>query len=294
MLQTTLAKFDQKFVLTAGFHGFIIPDEAHDKIIMVHNSLVGHAGVERCLKRLVKSKQSWKYMREHVRAFIKACACCQKMSALKIPIHGHPFTTSTYQPMSRLNIDFVGPFEDGGYILNIIDTFTRWVELYICEKADAEEAARCLLEHFGRFGAPSQILSDRGTHFVNHVIAEFLSYVGTEHCLSLAYSKQENSLVERTNKEINRHITSLFFDRKIKDNWRNAKPLVQRILNSNYSERTGISPADMLFGKAVDLDRSIYAPTEETSLNSTVPLSKTTSTMLKLQNDLMRIHREIL
>jgi transposase InsO family protein len=286
--------YDQQLVLTAGFHDFAIPDEAYDKIIMVHNSIAGHAGVERCLKRLSDSNQAWKYMREHVRAFIKLCSCCQKMSVLKVPIHGHPFTTSTYQPMVRLNIDFVGPFDDGGYILTIIDTFTRWVELFICDHANAQEAARCLLEHFGRFGAPSQILSDRGSHFVNHVIAEFLSFIGTEHCLSLAYSKQENSLVERTNKEINRHTTSLFFDQRIKENWRNAKPFVQRILNSNYSDRTKISPADMLFGRAVDLDRGIFAPFEEATLNSPVPISKTTSIMLKLQNDLMEVHRKIL
>ena len=103
--------------------GFIV----HDKTIKVHNSLVGHSGLERCLKRLADSKQSWKYMREHVRAFIRACPCCQKMSVLKTPIHGHPFTTSTYEPMVRLNIDFVGSFSDGGYILTIIDTFTRWL-----------------------------------------------------------------------------------------------------------------------------------------------------------------------
>ena len=49
-----------------------------------------------------------------------------------------PFTTSTYEPMVRLNIDFVGLFSDGGYILTIIDTFTRWVEFYVCETADVE------------------------------------------------------------------------------------------------------------------------------------------------------------
>ena len=75
------------------------------------------------------------------------------------PIHGHPFTTSTYESMVRLDIDFVGPFSVGGYILTIIDTFTRWVELYVCESADEQEAAGCLFEHFGRYGAPSQILS---------------------------------------------------------------------------------------------------------------------------------------
>ena len=44
--------FNQQLIMTAGFHGFIVPDDAHDKIIKVHNSLVGHSGLERCLKRL--------------------------------------------------------------------------------------------------------------------------------------------------------------------------------------------------------------------------------------------------
>ena len=50
----------------------------------------------------------------------------------------------------------------------------------------------------------------------------------------------------------------------------------------------------MLFGRAVNLDRGIFASFEEATLNSLVQLSKTTSNMLKLQSDLMRIHRKIL
>ena len=38
--------FNQHQIMTAGFHGFIIPDDAHDKIIKVHNSLVGQSGLE--------------------------------------------------------------------------------------------------------------------------------------------------------------------------------------------------------------------------------------------------------
>jgi hypothetical protein len=49
----------------------------------------------------------------------------QKMSMLKVPLHAHGFTTSTYAPMECLNVDFVSPFQDGGYIFVIVDTFTR-------------------------------------------------------------------------------------------------------------------------------------------------------------------------
>jgi transposase InsO family protein len=68
------------------------------------------------------------------------------------------------------------------------------------------------LKHFGRFGAPLQLRSDNGPHFIAEVIKEFLFLVGTQHCLTLAYSKDENAIVERMNKEVNRHLRALTFD----------------------------------------------------------------------------------
>ena len=102
----------------------------HSKIGRLHNSIVGHFGLERTLKRFKDLKDTWEYQRQHIRYYIDHCPCCQKMNMLKIPIHAHGFTTSTYTPMECLNTDFIGPFSDQGYFLVIVDTFTRWVELY--------------------------------------------------------------------------------------------------------------------------------------------------------------------
>ena len=141
------------------------------------------------------------------------------MSQLKPVILAHPFTTSSYQPMERINIDFIGPFPDGGYVLVIIDMFTRWIELHHTADATASSAAFSLLHHFGRFGAPIQLQSDRGPHFIAGVISDFMTLVGTEHCLTMAYSSEENAIVERANKEVNRHIRVLVFDREVKDDY---------------------------------------------------------------------------
>jgi transposase InsO family protein len=81
--------------------------------------------------------------------------------------------------------------------MTIIDTFTRKVELYPSPAATGKSAAQHLLQHFGRFEAPTQLLSDRRSHFVNEVIEKFTSLVGTEHCLTLSYSSQQNSIIER-------------------------------------------------------------------------------------------------
>jgi transposase InsO family protein len=189
------------------------------------------------------------------------------MSLLKIPIHAHGFTTSTYTPMECLNIDFVGPFPDDGYVFVIIDTFTRWVELYHTPDATALSAAQSLLKHFGRFGAPLQLRSDNGPHFVADVIREFLLLVGTQHCLTLAYSKEENALVERMNKEINRHLRALTFENTSLKKYAESLPFVQRILNSNCSDRLKISASQLLFGNIVNLDRGIFSQSTKDQRN---------------------------
>ena len=232
------------------------------------------------------SNKRLEFQRQHVRWFIDHCPCCQKMSMLKIPIHAHGFTTSTYTPMECLNIDFIGPFPDNGYILVILDTFTRWVELYHTNDATASSAAKCLFQHFGRFGSPYQLRSDNGPHFIADLITEFLALIGTKHCLTLAYSKEENALVERMNKEVNRHLRALTYDNLSLENYKDSLPFVQRIINSNHSDRLKISAADLLFGKMLSLDRGIFLPrTEQTS--TTKPLSSHASKLLKMQDNLL-------
>ena len=50
-------------------------------------------------------------------------------------IQARAFTTATHEPHQRLNIDTIGPLPPGAdgscYILVLIDTFTRWIELYV-------------------------------------------------------------------------------------------------------------------------------------------------------------------
>ena len=62
----------------------------------IHNSSVGHLGVERTIAELRRSNNIWEGMRSDVIAFIRSCPLCQKMSRIKVPIHTSPFTTASY------------------------------------------------------------------------------------------------------------------------------------------------------------------------------------------------------
>jgi transposase InsO family protein len=266
----------------------VVPADKAALIASVHNSLCGHHGVERTIMKLTQSHPTWPFLRQHVKKFIKACPLCQKISQIKLQIHASPFSTSSYTPMEILNIDYVGPYPDGGYALVIIDCFSRWVEIFPVDSATGEETAVALLQHFGRFGAPSQIRSDRGSHFVNSLIREFLLLVGTDHCLTLAYSKEENALVERANKEINRHLRAFTFDASSVHSWRLSLPMVQRIMNATYADRTKLSPSSILFGNALNLDRGIFAPFKDT-VEGIQPLSDYMKNLLAVQDNILAL-----
>ena len=94
----------------------------HHRITLFITTFIADFGLGRTLKRFKDLKDTREFQRQHIRYYIDHCPYCQKMNMLKIPIHAHGFTTSTYTPMECLNIDFIGPFPDQGYILVIVDT----------------------------------------------------------------------------------------------------------------------------------------------------------------------------
>ena len=215
---------------------------------------------------MTKAGHKYHGMRRDVRTFIKQCDLCQKLSQVKPVIVAQPIHIGgDFKPMSRLCVDTVDIVEttDGyKYVLGVLDSFTRWIELYPLKSLDASEAATCLIDWFGRYGFATEMLSDNGPQFVNELIQAVLLLVGTKHVLTLAHSKEENGRIERANKEILRHLRHFINDSKVVDDWVNKLPFVQRIMNASVHSLTGYSPAEMLYGKSVDLNRNIFSITD--------------------------------
>ena len=242
-----------------------LSEDVKRKIRSVHNSVAGHNGVEKTIQKLTDKKvQSWFKMREHVKQYIKHCPVCQKLDQRAVTISPTPFTLASNAPMQSLSVDSIGPLPEDEFgnvhILVIIDDFTRFVELYAIRDVSAFHAAKVLLNHLGRYGAPNKLRSDRGSQFVNETIQELLKRVGTDHELTLAESKEENAIVERANKEVMRHLRGIILDKKVHTEWSTYLPLVQRIMNASVHSSTGLSPAQLLFGNAVKLDEGIFLP----------------------------------
>jgi hypothetical protein len=265
-----------------------VPKEAREIIKKVHNSSVGHHGVERTIRKIEESGATWKDMRQHVRTFIAKCPCCQLMSHLAPMIRSTPFTLSHSKPMHTLAVDTIGPLPEdergNKYIIAIIDEFSRFLEIFAAPDATAAPAADALFQHAGRYGTPTTLISDGGSQFVNSVISEFLELMGTDHHITLAYSKQENGIVERSNKEILRHLKAIIYERDILTKWSRYLPMVQRIINSTISTSLGVSPSQIIYGDALNLNRGFIVSIEDKEkYDSEVALSEYSKEMIDRQ-----------
>jgi hypothetical protein len=144
------------------------------------------------------------------------------------------------------------------------------------------------------------IRSDRGTQFVNAVINQLLSLLQIEYELSLAYSKEYNAIVERANKEVMRHLTTaIIFDKRVNSSWSSEYlPLVQRIMNAKVHDTIGVSAAELLLGKAINLYTGLLSPFSPESLAKGQKeavggrLSDHVAKLIKMQNLLIEVARD--
>ena len=244
-----------------------IPEEEWDKINSVHNFYNGHGGVQRTLALLDEKDQSWVGRTKHVRRFISLCPCCQKMDQVKRVVHSYPFTTSTYGLWHTVSIDYLEsmkPDNDGNnMIIVIVDNFSRYTDLYPCNSTKAEGAADAVLQFVGRFPTPLQFTTDSGSNFKSQLFKELGKRLGADHVLTKAYSKEQNAIVERQNKEVRRHLRNIIFDRRVAAKWSKYLPIIQRIINSSVNKSTGLSPAQIVFPNGMQMDQSLLTASGE-------------------------------
>ena len=88
-----------------------------------------------------------------------------------------------------------------GYIIVVIDYFTKWAEVLQTLNNSGEMTALFFFNHvLAWFGVPQAIVIDHGSHFYNHMMVELIAKLGLSHDSSTLYYSQENGQVEAINK----------------------------------------------------------------------------------------------
>jgi hypothetical protein len=254
--------------LNASWESTPIPEDKYAIIKQAHNGLIGHHGVDNTIANILKSNGKWEHMRPQVRKFIRECDVCQRHDDQKNVTVTMGYSTSGREPFECINLDIRGPMvpdEKGNkYIVIITDTFSRYMTAWPVESNGALAVANTLIQHHQFFSIPNEIKSDQGSEFMNELIEQFLVMLGPEHIGTIAYSKEENSIVERSIKEVNRWIkTTSTCKRWGLDKWSSALPFAVRIHNNTTVASIQCTPHQIIFGWRFNMDRGILLPPEE-------------------------------
>ena len=249
--------------------------DVSDIIAQAHNAIIGHGGIHRTLRVLDRWDINWPTRRADVVAFVKSCHTCQAADgrAPSVPL-APDGTIIRHEPFSRYAIDLAGPYPVSAnnyrYILIVVDSATRFVELTPLPDKTATAVADGLISLFGRYGCPLEIHSDRGTEFVNNTIDALLAALNISRSTSIPYRPASNGQAERHVKEVTRHLRDVVFeDKTFRSRWCRALPIVQRILNATVlnpdaDTKDHVTPLQLLFADRITPDRSLIKPSVTT------------------------------
>jgi len=242
----------RKEPVAPGPEGGLLSDE--DMLRNVHGGRRAHMGAARTWQRLRDEFPGHKVPYAFVEEFVATCPTCQKhrldrgKAYLKPQVRHLPAD----HPHKSLGIDTLEMAQDkrgNRYALVLVNHFTKLTHIFPVKKKDADTTARCLLTYFSLYGRVEQVRSDQGSDFDSEVVRQLHLYLGISQKFSLV-RRHESSGVERTNREIRRHITALLADEELYGQWSDETvlPLVQFTINSSVNAETGMTPFALHFG----------------------------------------------
>ena len=196
-------------------------------------------------------------MKTTIQHYAKSCSLCTQFNLSRAKSYGHLRSIPPPEgPFALIGIDFCGPLprtpRENQYVLVITDYFTRHITAIALPNCTAETTARALFEEFFcKFGIPSVILSDRGTHFQNKLMENLQQLIGYNHIYSTSYHPQTNGVVERFNATFVTQISKLQSTQH--NNWDEFLQAVVFAYNTGVHKSTKFSPYELLYGRTARL-----------------------------------------
>jgi len=133
-------------------------------------------------------------------------------------------------------------------VLVILDVFSKWVEAYPTTDNTAATVVKVLMKEIvPRFGIPRTLSSDNGPHFIGQINKEFCLQLGIKQQLHCAYRPQAAGMVERTNQTLKTKLAKL--QTETGSSWVKMLPLVLYQMRAVPAGRTGLSPAEIIYGR---------------------------------------------
>ena len=251
----------------------------------------GHLGANKTLDK-VRQRYYWLNLRADVERWCQQCDTCTASRGPRTRSRGLMQQYNVGAPFERIAIDVAGPFpmsERGNrYLLVAMDYFTKWPEVYAIPNQEAATVADALVTNlFCRFGVPRQLHSDQGRNFESRLMQEVLERLGISKTRTTPLHPQSDGMVERYIKTIEEHLRKVVSAHQ--RDWDERLPIFLLSYRASTHETTGLTPANMLFGRELRLpcDLLFGAPPDKAE-----PINEYAANLVEKLHDTHRFGRQ--
>ncbi|XP_055714762.1 uncharacterized protein K02A2.6-like [Phlebotomus papatasi] len=220
----------------------VVPETFRSRILVqLHES---HPSMAR-MKALARSYVFWPGLDGDIEHKVRNRTDCATTARSPVKAHLSSWPLSS-APWQRIHLDYAK--YKGDYFFLIIDSYSKWPEVFWTSSMTTSTTIQRLTEVFARHGLPDIIVSDNGTQFVSEELQQFCRSNGIEDIHTCPFSPASNGPCERLVGTLKRSLE--------KQKSQNVDVALQRFL-ANYrvtpSEIVpqGKSPSEIMYTRRV-------------------------------------------
>jgi hypothetical protein len=226
-----------------------------DLLDTVHGGRNFHYGSYLTWRRAKKLYPTAHISIQAVRDYVRECPICQKTR--DTGIRGLPSRTLHLKPpkyRSVIGFDHLAitpPDKNGNNcVVMIVEHFAHFPQAYPVKDYSSDTLAVVLFKHFCTFGVFDAVICDPGSANTSTAIQQLNTWLGLRAIVS-TIGRHESNGCEGSNKQFLRHLRTLVFDERLKDQWSSdtVLPLINFELCSRPTPETGgFTPFQLKYG----------------------------------------------
>ena len=227
-----------------------------DFLTTIHTGMSGAHLARRKTAASIQARAYWPTWSSDLDIFLRSCIPCARYHRGRIPRNASLQPSLVGEVWERVSIDITGPHPKSSrsncYILTLVDHFSKWAEAIPLRNHTAPVVARALMVHvFSRYGAPNQLLFDRGSEFESELFSQLMEWMEIDKLRTTVFKPSTNAVVERFHRTLNSMLAKSISESQ--RDWDERLPLVLAAYRATAHSSTGFTPNRLFLGREVRL-----------------------------------------
>lgn len=212
----------------------------------------GHCGTRRLYSKL-RLNYFWTNMTKDIATFVRNCLKCQQNKSREKNKEELTITPTPQKAFDIVSVDTIGPLirsnNGNEYAVTLMCDLTKYLVTIAVPDKQATTIARAIYENFILiYGPMTQLLTDRGSEYVNSILNELSELLNIKRNTSTANHHRTLGTIERSHRTFNEYVRSYINERKT--DWDDWLPCFTYCFNTTPSTAiNGYCPFQLIFAK---------------------------------------------